>query len=56
MWGCWSLAAEPDLFGEEDAAHPPAAQLPQDAVGIGEGGLETLLQLHAVRPVRGCVG
>jgi hypothetical protein len=31
--------------GGEDAARA-AAQLPQDAVGIAEGGLETLLQLH----------
>ena len=50
------LAAEPDLFGEEDATHPAAAQLPQDAVGVPEGGLEALLQLHDGSAGWGCVG
>ena len=39
------LAAEPGLLGEEDAAHAAAAQLPQDAVGVAEGGLEALLEV-----------
>ena len=42
------------LLGEEDAAHPAAAQLPQDAVGVPEGGLETLLQLHGGSAGWGC--
>ena len=39
------LPAEPGLLGEEDAAHAAAAQLPEEAVGVAEGGLEALLEV-----------
>ena len=40
-----NLPAEPGLLGEEDTAHPAAAQLLQDAVGAAEGGLQALLEV-----------
>ena len=39
------LPAQPGLLGKEDAAHAAAAQLPEEAVGVAEGGLEALLEV-----------
>ena len=39
------LPAQPGLLGKEDAAHAAAAQLPEKAVGVAEGGLEALLEV-----------
>ena len=39
------LAAEPDLLGEEDAAHAAAAQLLQDAVLVADRGLKPFLEI-----------
>ena len=34
------LAMVPEIVGEIDRGHSPAAQLPLNAVAVGEGGLE----------------
>jgi hypothetical protein len=41
-----NAAAESRFFGEEDAAHSAAAQLPLDAVRRAEGGLQFLRQIR----------
>ena len=38
------LPAQPGFLGEEDAAHPPAAQFLQDAVGITQSSLQPGLE------------
>jgi hypothetical protein len=38
------LAAQARLFGEEDAAHPPAAELAPDAVGVADSRLDLRLE------------
>ncbi len=64
MWGCCSdaeswisrlnrstlMAGEPRFLGEEDAAHPAAAQLPLDAIRRPEGGLQAAGQLFHSGP------
>jgi hypothetical protein len=43
------LASQPGLLGQEDAAHPTAAQLLEETVTGAEGGLETVLERLAGR-------
>ena len=40
------LPAEPHFLGEEDPAHPAAAQLLIDAVSVTEGGLEAVAEVR----------
>ncbi len=43
-------ALEPHLFGEEDAAHPAAAELALNGVGSAEVGLQLLAELGRHAP------
>jgi hypothetical protein len=45
-------SAQADLLGEEDAAHPPTAQLALDLVGIADSRLKPGLELD-INPLRG---
>jgi len=44
------LSSEPDLLGEEDVAHPAAAQLFQDAVLVADRGLKPVLEIDRSAP------
>ena len=48
------LTTEPDLFGQEDAAHAAATQLLQDAVVVADRGLKPVLEIDRSAPVREC--
>ena len=45
------LPAEPDLLGQEDAAHAAATQLLQDAVVVADRGLKPVLEIDESAPV-----